>query len=140
MKKEELRKLRTLRATPAIIKRAMKDLPYEETYKHWWSDEKLVRTVEAEYAYYLRCQCLGGYIKVAVFFAPLIRDGSTYPSMEIFINTDGNEWITRYWDDEGNERWNESMIDNLNLPIMIPTSDKKHRTLSSFVYACKKKA
>lgn len=140
MRKEELRKLRTLRATPAIIKKAKTDLPYEEEYQYWWSSEKHTRTIEAEYAYYLRCQCLGGYIKVAVFFAPLIRDGSTYPSMEIFINTDGNEWITRYWDDEGNERWNESMIDNLNLPILIPTSDKKHRTLSSFVYACKKKA
>lgn len=140
MKKETLRQLRTLRATPAIISRAKSDLPYEEKYRHWWSNEEQTRTIEAEYGYYLRCQCLGGYIKIAVFFAPLVRSGETYPSMEIFINPAGSEWITRYWDEEGTERWNESMIDNLDLPIEIPVSDKRKMTQSRFIYQCKTSA
>ena len=117
----------------------MKDLPHEETYKYWWSNEEHVRTVEAEYAYYMRCQQLGGYLKIAIFFAPLIRAGRMDPSMEVFINPEGNEWITRYWDDEG-EQWNKAMINNLNLPVMIPDHNGKNKTQANYVLSCAKTA
>lgn len=77
---------------------------------------------------------------MAMFFAPLIRAGRLDPSMEIFINTAGNEWITRYWDDDGKEQWNESMIDNLNLPVSVSVSTKKNKMQASFVNSCKKRA
>ena len=67
MQKEKLKKLRTLNLTPAIERRAKRDLPVYEMVKTWYNKtEKRVKS-QHRYAYYLRCQQLRGIRKVAVF-------------------------------------------------------------------------
>ena len=92
MIKSELRKLRTLTATPAMEKIA--------------DNQK--------YDYLFRIQCLGAYIKIAVFFASEIRKNIKTPKYEIYLNVEGREWITRCMDTEGKETgWSHAMLKNL---------------------------
>lgn len=92
MIKEELRKLRALSATPAM--------------------EKIADNQKYEYLF--RIQCLGAYIKIAVFFASEIRKNIKTPKYEIYLNVEGREWITRCMDTEGKETgWSHAMLINL---------------------------
>ena len=111
MQKERLRNLRTLKATPAIISRASKDLPVYEKCKRWY-DSGTYTAIKSlhRYAYYLRLQYLQGIIKVAVFTPWMIQQGESYPAFEIFLNTDGQEYITRYYDSDGTEKWSTATI------------------------------
>lgn len=51
---------------------------------------------------------------MAVFTPWMIQQGSKYPAFEIFLNTEGNDWITRYFDPAGNEKWSTATIGNLS--------------------------
>lgn len=83
----------------------------------------------------MRCQNLEGFIKIALFFAPFLKAGDKKPSIEIFINPEGCEHITRYWDEDGSERWTSTMIKNLNV-ITIPDHNGKLISQSSYTYSC----
>ena len=61
----------------------------------------------------MRCQMLGGILKVALFTPYMIQNGETYPAFEIFLNVDGEEYITRYFD-KGEEKWSTALIVNLH--------------------------
>lgn len=94
MVKEELKKLRTLRATPKMMEIAK-------------SDQKEMRLIRSVYGYsynakayefylFLRCQELRGYLKVAVFLPDHMRCGSNMPAYEIFLHRDAEQYLT--WD------------------------------------------
>lgn len=138
MKKETLRKLRTLRATPAMINRAQQDKPVCVIKKHWWDHSEYEHWQEAKYAYYLRVQCLEGFLKIAVFTTYSLQRGVIEPSFEIFINPHGDEYITRYWDN-GIEKWTDTMIRNLNI-IGAVDHNGRHTSQSSYLYACEQEA
>lgn len=92
MQKDKLRKLKRLNVTPGIVNRARNE----------------------KYRYFLRCQNLNGYLKVAVFIKKDVCNGIKTPRYEIFINKAGQEWITRELDKKGEEvRWLTAMIANL---------------------------
>lgn len=111
MRKTELRKLRTLNATPEMMKKG-KQFEEVETY-HWLTEKKIIKIVP-EYDLLARVQNLNGIIKVAVFLPEKMRKDIKTPRYEIFINKQGHEYITRELDDEGNEtRWLTAMIYNL---------------------------
>lgn len=82
MRKNELRKLRTLKATPKMMKMAATDTPRYETYSYGWSSH--VRTVY-KYGLYMRCQTLSGFLKVAFFLPDRMRLGGNLPAYELFI-------------------------------------------------------
>lgn len=105
MIKAELRKLRTLNATKAMVEKAKADKgatgPYGYHYKY-------------TYGTYLRAQHLGGYLKVAVYPAGWLQEGIITAKYEIFLNPSGEEYITRVLDKTGKEvKWVTARIDNL---------------------------
>ena len=113
MIKEKLRKLRALKATPAIVSRAQRDMPVYEEVKGW--DGKMHKQIKSlhRYGFYLRTQCLQGIVKIAAFTPWMIQQGERYPAFEIFLNVEGEEYISRYFDSDGNEKWSSATIENL---------------------------
>lgn len=109
MRKEELRKLRTLNATKEMMEKANNNTI--EVEEKSWSGRKVKKKI---YGVFLRCQNLGPYLKVAIFLPGNMEKGITSPRYEIFINQEGKEWITRELDDNGVEKkWLTAMIENL---------------------------
>lgn len=108
MKKEELRKLRTLNATREMMEKAA-DNAIDKVAKnaYGWKER-----VYKKYAMFLRCQCLGKYLKIAVFLPKEMQKGIKSPKYEIFINLEGEEFITREWIGE-TEKWRTGKIDSL---------------------------
>lgn len=110
MRKDELRKLRALPATEAMM---VKGAQFREVEETLWNHKKRKVIIPA-YDVLFRVQNLLGYIKVAVFLPEDIRKDIKNPRYEIFLNTKGEEYITRELDKDGNEvRWLSSMLANL---------------------------
>lgn len=92
MRKDELRKLRALPATKEMMEKGKAGI----------------------YDLLLRVQNLSGYIKIALFLPEDMRKNIKMPRYEIFLNVEGNEYITRELDDKGKEkRWLTAMVGNL---------------------------
>lgn len=116
IRKDELRKLRTLNATPAMIRAAKdNDIEYTKTVKNSWGINQ-EREFKRKYGYFLRCQNLGVYLKIAVFFSVELNKGNHAPYYEIFINTETGEYITRRLIDGKEKFWLSAMIENLEVP------------------------
>lgn len=54
MRKNELRKLRTLKATPKMMKLAAEDVPVREICNYGWSGHSVVREIYQR-GLYMRC-------------------------------------------------------------------------------------
>ncbi len=108
MRKSELEKLRTLRATPSMVKRIIE--PGRKTVSSFYTNSKRVNRYR--YGCAMRCQCLGGIIKVALFTPTDLNAGIMDPRYEIFINPEGEEWISRERTKKG-WVWRTAMIHNL---------------------------
>lgn len=110
MEKSELRKKRMLYATSEMMQKAAVNEQKTEGIDRWGNKRKFKRMYRA----FLRIQYLQGILKVAVFMPEIMRKGIRTPKYEIFINPDGNEYITRELDESGMEvKWRTAMIDNL---------------------------
>lgn len=114
MKKEELRKLRRLYATDSMMQKAGMDVPVKKRYGNSYVNHY-------KYGLYLRCQILGGILKVAFFLAENMRSGSNKPTYELFINNESGEFIT--WD-VLHEKWREAKLDMLDWPEYVRYSGK----------------
>lgn len=111
MKKEELRKLRSLTATKEMMAKAKITITEKETY---WGGKEYIRK-RPLYEVFTRIQKLSGYIKIALFLPDWMKIGIKTPRYEIFVNEVGGEWITRELDMKGKEvGWKEAMICNLD--------------------------
>lgn len=110
MRKEQLRKLRKLYATPAMMKKAGMDVPELVARKNQWRKEDVYRY---KYGIYLRCQVLQGILKVAFFLVEDMRLGLNKPVYELFINKETGEFIT--WDAK-HEKWRNAKVDMLDWP------------------------
>lgn len=110
MRKENLRKLRALPATKAMME---KGKSYTVRKKKDWYGRPYEKKGHA-YDTLLRAQNLDGYIKVAIFLpVDMLKDIKT-PRYEIFVNVPGGEYITRELDKNGQEvRRLTSMVRNL---------------------------
>lgn len=107
MQKAELRKLRRLDATKEMMQKAK----YKITVHDRYEDED---TQIYEYEAFIRIQNLGAYIKIAIFDPDWMRANCTGAKFEVFLNIEGQEYITRELDQEGNEvKWLTAMIYNL---------------------------
>lgn len=116
MKKDELRKLRALNATPQMIQKAKEINTRTRKRRNWntWQYEEYT-VKEPKYAQLIRVQNLKGYVKVAVFFPDWLNKGIKTPRYEIFINVPGHEWITRELKEDGTEFcWRGAMVSNLD--------------------------
>lgn len=119
MRKHELRKLRTLKATPKMMKMAAEDTPKRETYSYGWNSH--VRTVY-QYGLYMRCQTLSGFLKVAFFLPDRMRLGGNLPAYELFICRQTGEFLTY---DRNRDKWLTAKLDLLDWPDYVGTSVKK---------------
>lgn len=109
MRKDELRKLRSLPATKQMMEKGKR----YKTKKVQTYSGRYTRTIP-EYDALFRVQNLSGYIKVAVFLPEDMRKNIKTPRYEIFLNVDGEEYLTRELDENGKEkRWSDEMMKNL---------------------------
>ncbi len=124
MQKEELRKLRALPATKQMMSKGKVFKEIKETV--CWGAERNV--IIPQYEVLFRVQNLNGYIKVAVFLPEDMRKDIKTPRYEIFLNVQGEEYITRELDKEGKEvRWLTSMLTNLKgVPYFSYWSNTKY--------------
>ena len=99
MKKEELSKLRSLYATQSMV-RALQMRGRENIDK---------------YRYHLaaRVQQLDALLKVSVCVREDIEKGVMTPKWDIFINYQGDEYITRERQEDGTYKWRTAMCWNL---------------------------
>ena len=114
-----MRKLRTLKATPKMMKMAAADTPRRETYSYGWSSHE--RTVY-QYGLYMRCQTLSGFLKVAFFLPDRMRLGGNLPAYELFICRQTGEFLTY---DRNRDKWLTAKLDLLDWPDYVGTSEKK---------------
>lgn len=110
MIKKELRKLRKLYPTKTMMQKADVDVPELVERKNSWRKEELYRY---KYGIYMRCQILGGILKVSFFLAEKMRLGDPGPVYELFINKETGEFLT--WD-VGKEKWRNAKVDMLDWP------------------------
>lgn len=110
MQKAQLRKLRSLPATPAIVSKAKIMVERSQTY--WDGVKKTWK--ERKYSVLSRAQQLGGFIKIAIFLPKDLENNIRTPKYEVFLNVKGEEYITRELDENGKEvRWLTAMVWNL---------------------------
>lgn len=111
MRKEELRKLRALPATREMMEKGKRFREVEK--KRFWNNSTYTEIIP-DYEVLFRVQNLSRYIKVAVFLPEDMRKDIRTPRYEIFLNTEGGEYITRELDENGKEkRWLTAMLENL---------------------------
>lgn len=105
MIKKELEKLRTLNATPAMINA----ISEPGRQKDRWSGKI------NKYKYHLvaRCQNLNGLLKVSICTREDIEAGILMPKWDIYINYEGDQYITRQRQQDGSYKWREAYINNL---------------------------
>lgn len=121
MRKSELQKLRTLKATPKMMKMADDDTPKREAYNYGWGQQKYIREIY-QYGLYMRCQTLQGILKVAFFLPDRMRLGGKLPAYELFICRDTGEFSTY---DRNRDKWLTAKLDMLDWPSYVHSSEKK---------------
>lgn len=119
MKKGELKKLRTLKATKKMMEMAANDTIKRERVGAW-----AYSSVRESYKYglYMRCQILNGILKVAFFLPEHMRMGAVLPVYELFINRETGEFLTY---DRKLDRWLTAKLDMLPWPGYVTYSEKK---------------
>lgn len=133
MRKNELRKLRALNATPQMMEKAkLYDTVKDSKYNYDTGKFESYNRIIYKFIQMIRVQNLKGYIKVAVFFPKWMNNGIKTPRYEIFINVVGNEWITRELDKKGEETcWREAMVRNLDGVRLSRWENAKERTYAN---------
>lgn len=130
MRKEDLKKLRKLNATPAMMRIASMDRPQSKRYGYG------NRTTDYyKYGIYMRAQQLGGYLKIAFFLANEMRSGEIRPRYELFVNRDSGEFITL---DVEKQIWREAKLDMLDWPEYkyhsgVYSNRDTNRTIKSYL-------
>ena len=112
MRKETLRSLKRINATPKMVQMAKnnkKRMVYKNIYG--WSD----RVRNTEFDVLVRTQTRGAYLMVCIFYPERIAAGELTPTYEIYCNPEGNEYITRYLEKGEEKGWLTAMVDNLEL-------------------------
>lgn len=115
MKKGELLKLRTLKATPKMMRMAANDTVKREV--SYYNTRK-----SYTYGLYMRCQVLKGILKVAFFLPEYMRMESAMPAYELYINNQTGEFLTY---DRGMKKWLTAKLDMIPWPGYVTYSGKK---------------
>ena len=120
MRKKELERLRTLKATPKMMKLAAEDTPQVVRHQRQWGggwSETVYR-----YGLYLRCQILKGILKAAIFLPDQMRLGAELPAYELYINRETGAFLTY---DRQKEKWLTAKLDMLEWPDYVRHSPGK---------------
>lgn len=109
MRKEELRKLKRINATPKMVQMARYNKE-QIVYKGRWGNKKK----NTKFDLFVRTQTRGKYLMVCLFFPEKIAAGELTPTYEIYCNPEGDEYITRYLEAGEEKGWRTAMADNLD--------------------------
>lgn len=115
LKKQELLKLRTLGATPKMMRLAAEDKPQRKIDRSWES-EVYARGL------YMRCLIQDGILKVAFFLPDHMRMGGRNPSYELYIEHKNRQFVTY---DCQCDRWLTAKLDMLPWPNNMWESKEK---------------
>lgn len=110
MRKDELRKLERIHATPEMVRMA-EDNAGEMTYKSrtGWGD----RHRSTRYDAMVRSQVRGKILMTAVFFPECLQAGELTPAYEIYCDPEGGGYITRSLKGGEEKKWLTARADNL---------------------------
>lgn len=123
MRKEELRKLKRICATPKMMRMARENHKKMQYSATWNRDYKVV--YNTEFDLFVRCQSRKSFLMICVFKPEWMEKGITHPLYEIYCNREGDEWITRILNRDGTEeKWSSAMFDNL--PCVINSHWRKY--------------
>ena len=111
MKRKELLKLRTLEATPTMMKLATEDAP-RQVHTHKWGYDHLV--MSCKYDLFLRSQVEQGILKVALFSPEHLRAGGRRPVYTAFFDRESRQFITYQYE---LQKWSESKLELLEWKI-----------------------
>lgn len=114
-----MRQLRTLTATSKMMKMAEDDVPKKSVISYWYSS---YTRMSYKYGLYMRCQVLGGVLKVAFFLPESMRMGARLPAFELFINKEEGKFLTY---DRGRDRWLTAKLNMIDWPSYVLHSEKK---------------
>lgn len=109
MRKEELRNLKRINATPAMVQLA-KNNNKKMQYKTQYGGCIERNTV---YDIMVHCQTRGKYLMVCVFLPEQVERGELAPAYEIYCNPEGDEYITRILINGKEHKWSRAMADNI---------------------------
>ncbi len=104
MIKKELEKLRALNATKTMIY-ALSEPGRKKNRRGEFNKYK--------YRLAARCQNLNGYLKVSICTRQDVKNKIYTPKWDVFINYQGNEYITRERQGDGTYKWRTACICNL---------------------------
>lgn len=119
MRKSDLRGLRTLAATPKMMRMAQEDVPKESEYPYWGNAQNRIKYKRG---IYMRCQVLGGILKVAFFLPHAMRMGAKLPAYELFINKESGQFLTY---DRNRDKWLTAKLDMIQWPAYLYNSGEK---------------
>lgn len=117
---DSLRRLRTLAATPKMMRLAAQDVPKKTVQKNFWGSESVRETTE--YGLYLRCQILNGILKAAIFLPDAMRLGGRLPAWELYINRETGDFLTF---DRRYEKWLTAKLDRIDWPQTVHSGRKR---------------
>lgn len=120
MKICDLKKLRTLTATTAMMRIAEQDKPKKVVEKTSWGSEYVREMVK--YGLFLRCQVLDGILKTAIFLPDTMRLGARLPAYEVFIDKESGAFLTY---DRQRQKWLTAKLDRLDWPRAIYNSEDR---------------
>lgn len=110
MRKEELRQLKRINATPLMLKLAKENkLKKPLVYKSGWSQIIKLK----KYDMFIRCQTRGQLLMVCLFFPDDLASGIKTPTYELYLNPEGDEFITRILHIGREVKWSSAKIENL---------------------------
>lgn len=110
MRKEELRTLKRINATPKMVQMAKNN---NRKMEYGSKSHMSYLTKETVYDLFVRCQTRGRYLMVCIFLPRDVAVGELTPKYEIYCNPEGNEYITRILIGGKEQGWSSSMADNL---------------------------
>ncbi len=121
MKRKELLKLRTLEATPTMMKLAAEDTP-RQIHVDEWGYDRIAMT--CKYELFLRGQVEQGILKVALFSPEHLRAGGRKPAYTIFFDRESRQFITFQYE---LQKWSESKLD------ILKWSTKSYRNATQWI-------
>ena len=133
MKKQELLKLPTIKATRSMMKMAADDVLKREIVRYYAGSYS---RDSYNIGLYMRCRIIGSVLKVAFFLTENMRSGGKLPAYELYIDRKNHDFITY---DRDQKKWLTAKLDMIRWPSYVSNSKSKwisqkgHETIMTFL-------
>lgn len=121
MKKKALMSMRSLTATPKMVRMAVEDIPQKQEIKRWNRTE--IQEVR-KYDLFMRCIVENGILKLSLFSPAIMRRGGRLPTYDVYLDKGHFQFLT--YDYEGT-RWLTGKLDT------IDWTDDRYNSLQQWI-------